>query len=302
MEKPMTQLADANRDAAAPAGVAARSRSAGAPARADHEENPMSEPSSDPVRASWGTTVFPPTVLPGLRRRLQRLLRVPDPGDESPFDGRLVVSSVNPSDAVRALKHLRLRPGLVLRGVQLIAGGNGNGFVFAVPESSQPGDPRLDVRSGKEVIPGVVLPYPKPPDALPHFMDAIEGDGTPRAFLEASILMRELEEFGATWHGCSWSFHEVVCADPLAPGARLFGEMKEVCGHRRDEWRWRAAPPPDWRPRVTVGAAGTTVEFHSVKVMEACMILRHTDTYRPGSMNPESAYELLADGPIGGIP
>ncbi len=263
----------------------------------------MPHPSPDPQPSAETTTVFPPTVLPRLRRRLQRLLQVPDPpGEESPFHGRLVLSPVNPSDAVRALEHLRLKPGLVLRGIQLIAGGNGNGFVFAVPESSVPGDPRDDVRGGKEVVPGVVLPYPKPPDALPHFMDAIEGDGTPRAFLEASILLRELEEFGALWHGCSWSFHDIVCANPLAPGAKLTGELKQVCGDRRDEWRWEAPPPADWRPRVTVGAAGATVEFYSVKVMEACMILRHTDTYRPASMTPESADDILADGPIGGIP
>ncbi len=248
------------------------------------------------------TVVFAPSTAPRLRDRLRRLLRVPDPGDGSPFEARLIVSPADPSDAVRDLEHLRLKPGLVLRGYQFIDGGNGNGFVFGVPESSVPGDPLDDVRRRKMVVPGVALPYPEPPDALPHFMDAIAGDGTPRAFLEASILMRELEEFGAVWHGCSWSFHDIVCANPLAPGAKLFGELKEMCGDRRDEWRWAAAPPRDWRPRVTVGAAGATVEFYSVKVMEACMILRHTDTYRPGSMTPESAYDLLADGPIGAIP
>lgn len=247
------------------------------------------------------TTLFPASTAPRLRRRLQRLLRVPDQNDESPFHGRLVVSPVDPSDAVRALAHLRLKPGLVLRGYQLIEGGNGNGFVFAVPASSQPNDPQLDVRRGKQVLPGVVLPYPEPPDALPHAMDAIAGDGSPRAYLEASLLLRELEEFGAVWHGCSWSFHALVCADPLAPGARLTGELREFFGERRDEWCWAAPPPADWRPRVTVSEDGATVEFYSVKTMEACMILRHTDAYPPDSMTPECTDELLAGGPIGGI-
>ncbi len=57
-----------------------------------------------------------------------------------------------------------------------------------------------------------------------------------------------------------------------------------------------------WSLRVIIGAAGATVEFYSVKVMEACMLLRHAETYRPDSMTPESAEELLADGPIGGMP
>ena len=36
-------------------------------------------------------------------------------------------------------------------------------------------------------------------------MDAIESDGSLEAYLQASILFREFNEFGAIWHGCSWS-------------------------------------------------------------------------------------------------
>ena len=38
-------------------------------------------------------------------------------------------------------------------------------------------------------------------------MQAIDGDGSLRSYFEASILARELAEFGAIWHGISWGEH-----------------------------------------------------------------------------------------------
>jgi hypothetical protein len=54
-------------------------------------------------------------------------------------------------------------------------------------------------------------------------MDAIPGDGTPESYMEASLLMRELGEFGALWHGRSWGTHEII-------GKKCFEEASRRVG------------------------------------------------------------------------
>lgn len=51
--------------------------------------------------------------------------------------------------------------------------------------------------------------------------DAIDGDGSLRSYIQASILRRELEELGAWWHGLEWSTHTLPDngAAPDAPHA-----------------------------------------------------------------------------------
>ena len=59
-----------------------------------------------------------------------------------------------------------------------------------------------------------LLKAPKPSEALDDVMEAIEGDGTPWSYLAASLLRRELSDFGAAWHGVHWSLHFVLDEDP----------------------------------------------------------------------------------------
>ena len=62
---------------------------------------------------------------------------------------------------------------------------------------------------------GCILEPPKPSDALDEFMEAIDGDGKPWSYLCASLLARELAEFGAMWHGCGWSEHAILGENPF---------------------------------------------------------------------------------------
>jgi len=45
-------------------------------------------------------------------------------------------------------------------------------------------------------------------------MAAIEGDGSPESYIQASLLARELREFGVRWHGCDWSTQEILDKNP----------------------------------------------------------------------------------------
>lgn len=117
---------------------------------------------------------------------------------DDPSDG-WYRSSGNPESIVAGFSHLRIKNGYKLRAYQYSDGGNGNGIVWAIPVDKELPDPieceRLD---------GHFLSAPKPPFALPDFMQAIEGDKTPMSYLQASIVFHELHEFGAYGHGTSW--------------------------------------------------------------------------------------------------
>jgi hypothetical protein len=119
------------------------------------------------------------------------------------------ISPLDPTTVLAPFTSLWLRPGYVLRAYQFKEGGNGNAVVWAVPVDAEFPDPKLCPR-----LRGVFLEPPKPPGALDDTMAAFEGDGTPWSYLCASLLARELGEFGAMWHGYEWSTHDILEAKP----------------------------------------------------------------------------------------
>ena len=50
---------------------------------------------------------------------------------------------------------------------------------------------------------GAAEQLPNSPSNSPR-ESAREGNDSPWSYLAASILGREIEEFGAVWHGCKW--------------------------------------------------------------------------------------------------
>ena len=109
-------------------------------------------------------------------------------------------SEADPNYILDCFPALHLKKGYILRAYQFSDGrGNGSGFVWAMPQAAPFPDykdcPRLESH---------FLKPPKPPGALESVMEAIEGDGSPMSYLCASIFAREVKEFGAVWHGCSW--------------------------------------------------------------------------------------------------
>jgi len=72
------------------------------------------------------TQHFSSTTAERLHRSLQRALEVPPLDEDSRYEG-LYVSPVDPTGAVRSLKHVRLKPGHILQGYQYVSGSNGSG-------------------------------------------------------------------------------------------------------------------------------------------------------------------------------
>jgi hypothetical protein len=199
-------------------------------------------------------------------------------------------SSVDPMNVLAAFDALRIRPGFVLRAYVFTEGDNGNGIVWAMPVSADFPDPaqcsRLENR---------FLDPPKPDGALDNYMDAIEGDGTPWSYLSASILARELGEFGARWHGCNWGTHTILGASP----------WEDASGLKLDEpaaaWTWKEKMPTDWLPTVTVRADRVGVRFYTFTGFHQEAIVRHTDSYKAGCYGFTSRQRKIGLGTAGYI-
>ena len=128
-------------------------------------------------------------------------------------------------------KSLWIKDGYILRAYQFREGGNGNGVVWAMPVDAEFPEPDKCPR-----VKDAFLEPPKPPAALDDVMKAIDGDGSPWSYLCASLLCRELSEFGAMWHGCSWDTHAILGENPF--------RAKEGNTPNCDPaaWKWRVLP------------------------------------------------------------
>ena len=240
-------------------------------------------------------TIIPATVA---QRYYRRARNVGGVSEDVPAGWSTIISG--PEKLLAVFKPLKLKRGFTLVGYQFREGGNGNGFIYAVPEGS-----RLPFPDDCPTDPDHFLGPPVPPTALEDVMDAIEGDGSPVSYLCASLLNRELEEFGAMWHGCSWGTHELVTKDPFARGGCLRPQSKATdrAGLQIDfeKWQWHKPKPARWEPRVKLAGGNVTVIFHTYSGLERDAIYRHVDRYKTGAYRFKARRVVVAEGPSGYI-
>lgn len=185
------------------------------------------------------------------------------------------VSTVNPGAALLKLPGLRLRPDYRLVSYLYRSQGTGIGVVWAVPAASS------NMTQLEQALQGNVQDMrtlPQPPQALRHYMDAITGDRTHSSFLLASVLYRELQEFGALGKRQDWSHHRLI--DQIPPD---------------EHWQWQANQPKDCMPKVRVYPDGkAAVEFFSCRSNDTTKLYRHLDQYPPNSYHPTSLDKPVA--------
>jgi len=167
-----------------------------------------------------------------------------------------------------------LRPGYRLCGYVYVDGGNGNGVVWAVPE-------RAEVPQLKELRQSLFDP-PRPMEARSP-AEVLEGDGSLGSYLQASVLLRELGEFGARWHGVSWGCHEVVDSPP----------EREWC------WREGAGAALVGPPAIEREGEVVTVAFCTFSALGEEQLLRCEDRYGGGRYQPSTRWQTLATGSSG---
>jgi hypothetical protein len=230
-----------------------------------------------------GQTVFSLKAVNSLRRAAKSASRFPH---ESPEGWRK--SPVDPMGLLRVFPALNLKPGYVLRAYSFFDGGNGNTVVYVVPEDAPFPEPQ-DCPPNTEHF----LDAPIPPGANERVAHFIEGDGSPWSYMCASILVRELAEFGALWHGCAWSTHTILGSHPA--------ERRQKCMQMGDPetWNWLEPAPSDWRPCVAGRDGRVTVTFYTHTALGAERVIRHVDTYEPGTYRFESEEPVIADGGAG---
>jgi hypothetical protein len=203
-----------------------------------------------------------------LRRRAQRAAVLPEAGPDG-----WSVSPVSPMGLVAVFDTLRLKPGMTLHAYQYRAGDNGNGVVWAMPEHVPLPPPDACPRIEE------FLDAPKPHEALDDVMEAIDGDGSPISYLSASLLARELREFGARWHGVSWGACRMLGRRPATrPGTH--SHQTAAAPNDEDRWTWLQPAPAVWPPRVIESGAKVTVKLHVLDPVGAETIRQLTDTYR----------------------
>jgi len=137
-------------------------------------------------------------------------------------------------------------------------------------------------------------------------MDGIAGDGSPWSYLCASILSRELAEFGARWHGCNWTTHTLIGDNPLElnvrPAALPVGQgandyaKGELPSAGKNGWKWLSTKPSQWQPSVRIGPDSVTVIFYTYSPLGQEGLYRHTDTYRRGTYVAKSEQLKIAEG------
>ena len=232
------------------------------------------------------TTTFHLTRISRLRKQAAQVAR---DGEIDPPQG-WSKSTVDPMDVLAVFKPLRIKSGFVLRAYQFCEGGNGNGFVWALPTDApfpEPDEcPRLEQ---------MFLAPPKPPAALDDVMDAIEGDGTHWSYLCASLFCREIHEFGAMWHGANWSTHTILGKNPLKARRSRGGGMDQPSGGR-DEWTWAEPEPAEWKPQVVEDGDSISVVFVTFSGHDVETIYRHTDRFRRGSCSFTTERSKIATG------
>nr|MBX2864510.1 hypothetical protein [Leptolyngbyaceae cyanobacterium MAG.088] len=119
-------------------------------------------------------------------------------------------------------------------------------------------------------------PYPE--GALLNYMDAITGNLTPASFLIASVLQRELQEFGRCGQFHRWHHH------------RLIGNIP-----KQRHWKWRLEQPQNLNPKVhSLPNGKIAVEFYTCRIVPPISIFRHIDRYACNSYVAKASNQAIA--------
>jgi len=186
---------------------------------------------------------------------------------------RWVVSTVNPGAALVKLPGISLEVGRRMVGYVYQSKDDGGGAVWAVPD-------RLSTTFllEKAIASNEVSRPPQPEGAFDHFMEAVKGDRSAVSFMVASLLRRELEEFGAVGQRCNWSHHQLIDQVP-APV----------------QWQWQYQQPTDLAPKVKIMSDGqAAVEFFTWRVNHPIALFRHVELYSAETYSPKSQNQTIA--------
>ncbi len=188
--------------------------------------------------------------------------------------GKWFISAMNPGDALLKLPGMQLKPGCRLVTYLHRTPTDGMGITWAVPEAMS-----TTAQLEQAITPnGDPQQPPHPAAALTDVMEAIEGDRAPLSFVIASLLKRELQEFGHLGKYCAWSHHRLIDSLPT-----------------QVKWEWRVKPPQDLSPKVLIYPdQKVAIEFFTCRVTAPVAIFQHVDQYPPHQYKAAGADRAIA--------
>lgn len=190
--------------------------------------------------------------------------------------GSWFVSTVNPGAALLKLPGLKLKPDVKLVSYLYRNESDGLGLVVAVPQSLST---TAQLEKALKTANGLTH-LPKPDGALPDLMEAFEGDRSPISFIIASLLRRELREFGAIGKRRNWYHHRII--DAIPPQAKCVWRVEQ--------------PPKDLSVKVKVAPDGqAAIEFFSFRAGNTIQVFRHLDQYPVGQYRSNSLDKPIAE-------
>ncbi|MBE9032485.1 hypothetical protein IQ266_22360 [filamentous cyanobacterium LEGE 11480] len=233
------------------------------------EQNPKLMP------VATGNVPPPPTSLADLGD-LFRMGSCLEDGVSLPNDqGHWFLSMVDPATTINRLPGLSIKPDYRFATYLYRLREIGIGHTVALSESMAS---TAQLESALHHADKPDYP-PQPVGTLPDCMAAITGDQTPMSFMVASILRRELQEFGCLGEPQqNWRRHRCIAAAPT-----------------QARWQWRTEAAPDLRPRIRLLPHDQMiVEFFSCRVHPSIAIFQHLDQYKKGSYVAQSIDRPLA--------
>lgn len=264
--------------------------------REPNDSAPRMNPAGQPKQPTTTNPELSGAYVDELRRQIAEML-TPDPNQAEPEGWSK--SWHDPNRVLGLFKPLQLQEGYVLRAYLHREFNNGSGVVWAMPEDAEYPEPK-----DCPVLEHHFLQAPKPFDALGDTMEAIQGDDSQWSYFAASILRRELMEFGALWHGSEWGAHSVLDESPFQKQNQDPNVLQTPLSPRQ-EWKWSEAEPKDYRPKVVFEKDRVVVTYYTYTPRSGTgkngetmgeRITRFTDTYRRGKYRSSSTETVIGFG------
>ena len=113
-------------------------------------------------------------------------------------------------------------------------------------------------------------------------------------------MARESSEIGTFGHGSDWVAYHILDKNPLLNTAHSpkTSPDRGPTG-TTTEWQWTAPTPENWLPTVNLGENDITVIFYTYCGLGTQALIRHVDTYKPGSYVSQQHEQVIANGPAG---
>jgi hypothetical protein len=190
-------------------------------------------------------------------------------------------TSLDPTKTLDAFPSLHIEEGFTLRAYLFRSSHAGVSETYAMPVGSPFPEP-TECGAASSIEEGGATKPPLPPNAY-DVMERVKGDGSPVSYLSASLLSREIAEFGAYWHAIRWGTHIILDSE-----SKLEALRKRVPSEAGLEpFRWWEPKPSEWRPTVRIfnvkdrgrDMKETIVSFYTYSPLSREGIYHHVDHY-----------------------